>query len=249
MVTPSPDISIVMIVYKQRKDWFLACLDSIVAQSCNPEIIVSGVTGDPAEKWVKVFPGVRWVGNPTPDCKVQINNGIEHSSGTFVSHVGSDDWYFPKSIETMLDVAHKRDAVIVYPGLHYCDENLNLIYEWNPPKEFSLKKLKQNCFMTDSSLVRRDILQEFGLFDPAWRKFAIWDMWFKIADKYSGRIFPSNHILCKYRRHKKALGIQAFHGDSEVTGEGLRASFFEKYGITDPTEIKYINGEIITIWT
>jgi glycosyltransferase involved in cell wall biosynthesis len=233
-----------MIVYRQRRDWFLTCLDSVVNQSCKPEVIVSGVRGDKALEWAKLFPTVKIVDNSFADPKVQINNGLKFADGKYVVHVGSDDYYYPKSIETMLNVAHEKDAVIVYPGLHYCDENLNVIFKWEPPPEFSVEKLKQSCFMTDSSLVKKSVLWEFGFFDPKWRKFAIWDMWFKIAEKYPYSIFPSNHILCKYRRHRQALGIQAFHGNAEATGENLRGSFYEKRGITNPVEVSRVDGVI-----
>lgn len=240
------DVTVVMNVYNQRRDWFLEALDSLVAQSCNPEIIVSGVKGDPTEEWLRIFPGVKWVESHYPDCKVQINNGIKFALGKYIVLAGSDDWFFPKSIETMLKIANEKDAIIVYPGLYHCDEKLNVILEWRPPKEFSLNKLKQSCLMTDSSLVSKSALWEFGLFDVTWRKFAIWDMWFKIANKYPNRIFPSNHILCKYRRHPNSLSSQSFRGRNlDGTGEDLRQAFYKKYSITELAESSKVNGKIV----
>jgi len=222
----------------------MTCLESVVKQSCKPEVIVSGVRGDPALEWAKLFPTVKVVDNAYADPKVQINNGLKFAEGQYVVHVGSDDYYYPKSIETMLNVAHEKDAVIVYPGLHYCDQDLNVIFLWEPPKQFALDKLRQSCFITDSSLVKKSVLWEFGFFKPEWRKFAVWDMWFDIAEKYPYSIFPSNHVLCKYRRHRNALGLRAFHGDAATTGEDLRPKFYAKRGIEKHVRSEFIDGRI-----
>jgi len=236
-----------MIVYDQFKDWFMVCLDSLVAQTHKDiEIIVSGVRDDPALEWAKVFDGVKVVGNQFPDPKVQINNALKFATGEYIIVVGSDDYYYPNSIEKLVKVAAEKDSVIVYPDLHYADDELNVVFHWKAPKQFDMNKLHQSQIMTDSSLVKKSVLWEFGFFKAEWRKFAMWDMWLRIAEKYPYSIHHSGHVLCKYRRHDNALGIRAFRGDLVGTGEDLRRKFFEVNRIKPAIKTRFVSNWIIT---
>lgn len=248
MESKSPKVSVVIPVFRQRKDWFDIALRAIYGQSYpNIEIIVSTVIGDPAYDWAHAYPNVKRVDNRVANAKAQINTGIKIASGEYIVVAGSDDKFYPNAIADMVKVAVNKDAVIVYSGIHYADENLSVVYTHKAP-EFSWQKLKQSQFINDCALVRKDVLWEFGLYDEKWMKFAPWDMWFNIAAKYEKRIHPTGKIQLIYRRHEKSLSIRAFRGDLEKTGEHLRAEFFEKHNIEKAARVEFVGNEIRQIF-
>jgi len=241
-----PEVSIVMIVYNQYKDWLLQCLDSLNAQTYKDiEIIVSGVKGDQCLDWAKVYTD-KIVENHYPDAKEQINNGIKFAGGNYIMVVGSDDYYYPRSVEWMVKTAETKNSVLVYSDLHYADDKLNIVFTWRAPSKFDMSKLMQLQFMHDSSLVKKSVLWEFGLYKPEWKKFAVWDMWLEIARKYPNQIHHCGHIIAKYRRHEKALGIRAFRGDLEGTGENLREKFYTEKGIKPRYRTSFVSNCIVT---
>ncbi len=243
-----PKVTIIMIVWNQHKDWFMTALDSIYKQTYeNKEIIVSTVKYDLANEWAKIFPGVKVVDNHLPNAKEQLNAGIKFAEGEYVIVVGSDDFYFPNTIEAMMDTAIKKDSVLVYSDLYHADENLQLVFLQRAP-EFDFKKLKQSQVMCDSSLVKKSVLWEFGLYKTEWRKFAMWEMWIQIGLKYPDLIHHSGTVLCKYRRHDNALSLRAFRGETEITGENLRDKFYLQFNIDPDIKSQFVGNEIVTTY-
>ena len=214
-----------MPVYKQRKDWFFAALDSLCQQTYeNKEIIVSGIVGDEALEWAKSFDGVRIIDSKIPDPKRQINEAIKFSTGEAVIQAASDDFMYPTALAKMVKVYEDKNAVLVYPDTEYCDKNLNMAYIHRNPKEFNMAASRNRQIMSDCSLVSKRVLWEFGLFDISLSKFAVWDMWLKIGGKYPDRIYHSGCVCWKYRRHDGALGRTGY-------GEEYRDKFYDKWDI------------------
>lgn len=218
-------VSIIMPVYRQRKDWFFVALDALCQQTYpDKEIIVSGIADDPALEWAKKFDGVKVIDSRIPDPKRQINEAIKFAEGEAVIQAASDDFMYPTALEKMVKVYQNNHAVLVYPDVEYCDADLNMAYVHKAPRQFSMDLLRQRQIMNDCSLVSKRVLWEFGHFDISLSKFAVWDMWLKIAEKYPDKIHHSGCVVWKYRRHPNALG-RVGHG------EEYRDKFYEKWGI------------------
>ena len=244
-----PKVSIIMIVYDQRKDWFMTALDSAYKQTYeNTEVIVSTIEGDPAAEWAKIFPGVKVVTGTVPDAKGQLNTGIRFCTGDYVVVLASDDFYYPNAIKVMMDTAIEKDSVMVYSDLHHADQDLNIVMIQEAPREFDYNKLEQLQFMCDSTLVKKSVLEEFGLYQTKWRKFAMWVMWLQIGKKYPDRIHHTKTVLCKYRRHDKSLSLKAYHGEKKETGEGLRQAFNEEFNIRPVPKSTFKNNKVVTIY-
>jgi len=217
-------VSVIMPVYKQRKDWFFTALDALCQQTYeDKEIIVSGITGDPALIWAKEF-NVKIVDSRVPDPKRQINEAIKFAEGEAVIQAGSDDIMVSDGLRKMVEVYEKNNAVMVYSDIEYCDEEMNMMYVHKAPKVFSMDLLMQRQIMNDCSLVKKTVLWEFGHFDISLSKFAVWDMWLKIANKYPDKIFYSGGVVWRYRRHNNSLGRTGH-------GEEFRERFYDKWGI------------------
>lgn len=214
-----------MPVYRQRKEWFFEAIDSLCQQTYeDKEIIVSGIVGDPALDWAKEF-DVRVIDSRIADPKRQINEAVKFAEGEAVIQSGSDDIMVRDGLAKMVQVYEKNNAVMVYPDTEYCDQEMNMMYVHRAPKVFDIDLLMRRQIMSDCSLVKKSVLWEFGHFDVSLSKFAVWDMWLKIASKYPDKIFHSGCVVWRYRRHENALG-RVGHG------EEFREQFYDKWGIT-----------------
>lgn len=219
-------VSIIMPVYKQRKDWFFVAMDALCQQTYDDkEIIVSGIKDDPALEWAKKFDGVRVIDSRIPDPKRQINEAIKFAEGEAVIQAASDDFMYQTALAKMVGVYQDKNAVLVYPDVEYCDEDFNMMYIHRSPQKFDMDELRKRQIMNDCSLVSKKVLWEFGHFDISLSKFAVWDMWLKIAEKYPDKIFHSGCVAWKYRRHEQALGRVGL-------GEEYREKFYDKWKIT-----------------
>ena len=217
-------VSIIMPVYRQRKQWFYEAVDSLCQQTYeDKEIIVSGITGDPALEWAKEF-NVKTVDSRIPDPKRQINEAIKFAEGEVVTQAGSDDVMLHDGLRKMVEVYKKHNAVMVYPDTEYCDEEMNMMYVHRAPEVFTMDLLRERQIMSDCALVSKQVLWEFGHFDISLSKFAVWDMWLKIARKYPDKIFHSGCVLWRYRRHDNSLGRTGH-------GEEFRERFYDKWEI------------------
>lgn len=248
-----PKVTVVMNVYDQRRDWFTTAIDTICNQTYpNMELIVSTVVGDSANQWIEAytkFPrsssvDIRVVSQDIADAKVQINEGIKVATGDYIMFVCSDDSFYPDAVEKMVDVAVKEDALIVYHNLHYCDEDLNMAHSWKAPPVFKIEDLRRIQIILDFSLVNKSVYDEFGLLDVSWKKFAFWDKWLDVAEKYPDRIFHCDISVCKYRRHKNQLSVRA-KTEPALTGENLRERFYAEKGIKPSLSEPPVLGELV----
>lgn len=230
MDTKRPKVSIVMVVYRQRPDWFDEAMVSCLNQSLSEcELVVSGVVGDSClaqarEKAACHSGKMIVVDNHYANRVDQLNGAFKMCSGEYIVRCDSDDKFYPYTAAGMLKVATSRDALVVYPAFEYCDDQLQMIDRFQPPAEFSMELLRQTCYMTESSMIKKVTLWEFGLYDRNWEKFAAWNLWLQIGTKYPTRIHNYDGNAFRYRRHDNALGRR-------FVGEELRQQFYNHHGL------------------
>jgi hypothetical protein len=206
-------------------------MDALCQQTYDDkEIIVSGIKDDPALEWAKKFDGVKVIDSRIPDPKRQINEAIKFAEGEAIIQAGSDDCMCRTALAKMVEVYADKNAVLVYPDIEYSTENLDMMYVHRVSQVFTVEELRMYQFVSDCSLVSKQVLWEFGHFDISLSKFAVWDMWLKIAEKYPNRIFHSGCVALKYRRHDNGLSRTGY-------GEEYRDKFYDKWGI----EYRYRN--------
>ncbi len=227
-----PKVSIVMVVYNQRPDWFELALTSCLRQSLDEcQVVVSGVTGDPAleraREKSKFYPGKMTVlENMYANRVDQLNAAFKVCEGEYIIRCDSDDKFYPYAVEAMLYVATTKNSLLIYPRFEYCDDDLQVIDVFQPPAEFSMPALRKMCYITESSMIKKETLWEFGLYDRRWEKFAAWNLWLQIAGKYPTRIHNYAGNAFRYRRHDNALGRR-------FVGEELRQQFYNHHGLTE----------------
>jgi glycosyltransferase involved in cell wall biosynthesis len=181
------------------QSYFQRTLESVLAQDPGPDVMQITVVDD-ASSVVSVEPFVRAVaGNRIGYIRQPRNTGlarnwntcVAHSAGTYVHILHQDDLVEP-GFYTALAVGFATDSSV---GMAFCrhkciDEN---------DQQLWVSGIERPTIQCPSVVVRRDVYAAVGGFRHDLRYLLDWEMWIRIAARYS--VWYEPRILATYRRH------------------------------------------------
>ncbi|MFN3683196.1 MAG: glycosyltransferase [Fimbriimonadaceae bacterium] len=198
-----PRFSVIIPCYNQAH--FLSeALDSVLAQSLDPQVIVvddgsTDCTSEVAESYGRRIVLVRQANSGLPAAR---NAGILQADGDYLVFLDSDDALRPDylsraatllSREPEIDVLHVRADVVdmggrivaSFGGADLGTDPFGRLLEGNdgPPNTW---------------IVRRSLLARTGLFDPSLRSCEDWDLWLRCA-LVGARFQTDETIVAVYR--------------------------------------------------
>lgn len=131
------------------------------------------------------------------------NRGIEEAKGKYIAFLDSDDKWLPRKLELQAAYmeAHPETGLLATKLLRYgLDvEREREICPPSFPAGFQELLTGKNFVPTTTVMLRRDILEKSGVFDPALPVAEDWDLWLRIA-----RIAPIamlDEVLAEHRDH------------------------------------------------
>ncbi len=147
---------------------------------------------------------VRIIGQPNSGLPAARNAGIRASGGQFLAFLDADDWWREDFLEKMSDALRRNEAGIAYCGW----QNVGLPgargrpfvppdYEEVPSKLECL--FRSPCWPVHAALVRREIVESVGGFDPQWRSCEDFAFWLRTATMH--RLVRVPEVLAFYRFH------------------------------------------------
>ncbi len=219
MNTPSIDV---VIPAWNAKQFIIATLDSVVAQTLLPQqiIVVDDGSTDTTSAVVTQYAKTAVV----PIVIVQKENGglssarnagIKKSTSPYIAFLDADDLWYP----TKLEEQYKIFAATSLPtlGLVYCDYDLidtagnEDMISYKVPLDHAMhgqvfnKLLKAHKILSSGSgvLIKKEVFDTVGLFDESLLSIEDWDMWLRIAQQYD--IDYANKVLVHIRRHPQSM--------------------------------------------
>ena len=136
------------------------------------------------------------------------NSGIRASTAPFIALLDADDIWLPHKLSQQLEIF--RQAKIGQLGLVYCAYGLISHHSSRLPSSLGVIKpkirgdvyralLKGNFISGSGSavLLRKEVFQEVGLFDENLRAGEDWDMWIRIAQKFTIDYTPEELVLIR----------------------------------------------------
>ena len=164
------------------------CLESVAHQTYPCEhIVVDGGSTDGTLEVVHSFgaPHLRLVEAPGAGISRAFNLGIQQATGDFVGILNADDWYEPDAMErSIAGLARNPQAGFSYGTVVVHERDYRVLAQ--PLAEsrlYTRDALIQTPFNHISSMVRRSVYEEHGLFDERYRVAMDFDFYCRILTR------------------------------------------------------------------
>ena len=184
-----PVVSVVIATYNYA-DYLPQAVDSALGQSFQDlEVIVvnDGSTDNTAEIVApyRTHPKVQYFEKPNGGQASAKNLGIVKSRGTYIAFLDADDFWEPHKLDQQLDLFRRNPRVgVVYSGFRLVGPGGEPLSTENPPcyRGRVLRYLYGNNFVDfSSSVVRRDVMERYGMFDESIAMGIDYDLWLRLS--------------------------------------------------------------------
>lgn len=209
-----PLVSIITPAYNAGK-YIEATVQSALRQTYeNIEIIVADdgskdATGTIVKELGKKDPRVTYVFQENQGQSAARNAALRRARGQYVAFLDADDLFLPSKIEEQVNYleAHPESGLSYCKIHHFFNEQPDKLYYFDLPHPSGLvfKDLLASNFINPLSVVmRKKILDEYGGFEPTFRRMDEQYLWLKLS--YRGVRFDYlDRPLGLYRVHRESL--------------------------------------------
>jgi glycosyltransferase involved in cell wall biosynthesis len=134
------------------------------------------------------------------------NSGITMATGDYLVFLDADDRLLPNAVDTLLEsfTIHPDCGVIFGDSEIINVAGTPITLHTNDSETFTYEAfLFKNYILTPEAMLRRQILNEVGYFNPAFLQGEDYDLWLRIAKKF--KIFHIPNVVAQVRIHTSSL--------------------------------------------
>ena len=148
------------------------------------------------------------------------NMGIAASRGEWIAFLDDDDLWAPGKLAAQLAMADTTGAAWVYAGDVTVDEELRVVAGAPPPSPTTVitDLRRHNAVPAGSSnvVVRRDLLDVVGTFDPELRTSEDWDLWLRLAARSAPACVRQPLVALRTHRRMASRDAKQLLADVEI---------------------------------
>ena len=231
------EISVIIPTYN-RCDLLKRAINSVIKQTITPkEIIVvdNGSTDQTYQMVSSLFPEVDYFIEKKRGVSAARNKGILESKSKWIAFLDSDDAWKPTKLEKQMEYSlfnQDKYRIIHTDETWYRNKKfLNQLKKHKKSGGNIFKNSLQLCCISPSSVVlKKQIFEEYGLFDENLEVCEDYDMWIRITSKEEVG-FLDSPLVSKYGGHsdqlsKKFWGMDRFRIKS--LEKNLKNEYFSK---------------------
>lgn len=173
-----------------RRDYITIALDSVRVQTYKDyEIIIidDGSSDDTKEVLKPYQENVRYFYQDNRGIPATRNKGIREAKGDFIAFLDSDDHWLPEKLERQIECFSKHPHYGMVATRCLCTTPEGKFLKKNRPGKsgWILTDLfKANFIRTSSAMIKKECLEEIGLFDESLPECEEYDLWLRIAKQY-----------------------------------------------------------------
>ncbi|XGV98162.1 MAG: glycosyltransferase family 2 protein [Leptolyngbya sp. BL-A-14] len=206
-----PKVSVVIPAYNAMQ-YLEATLESVLKQTFTDfeVLIINDGSKDHIVEWFSQIKDnrVKLISQHNQGLSRARNTGITNAQGEYIAFLDADDLWEPSKLEKQVQYLDSHaDVGMVSTKVVEIDEKGEVLAEVKVPEteKISLEDLLlSNPILCGSTpLVRHECFDKVGVFDPSLSSAADWDMWIRIALRYS--VSAVTEALVKYRRHSTSM--------------------------------------------
>ncbi|MBI3299551.1 MAG: glycosyltransferase [Elusimicrobia bacterium] len=206
----APLVSVVIPAFNAER-WVPAALESVLAQDYAPlEVIVvdDGSKDGTGAAVARFGDRVRYVRQANSGVCQARNRGAREARGKLVAFLDADDVWLPGKLKAQAArFAARPGLATCFTGTVAFDEATGretlLAYRLSPDL---VADLLLHCTIIGNSstvMVRREVFERVGGFDPALSNCADWDMWIRLAGAGPVDLVPEPYV--RYRLHHGSM--------------------------------------------
>lgn len=192
-----PRISIVTATFNRRE--FLArCVESVAAQPYDDKehVIIDGASTDGSMELLRElaarYPHLRWISEPDRGLSHAFNKGLRLATGDFIGVLGDDDRYEPNVFPRVAQAFAEHPEAGVVAGNCYYERGDGTRFKTLRASFTTRADLLQHwrfwgtrvTIPATSAFLRREVVQEIGVFDERDRFAMDYRHWIKIAARF-----------------------------------------------------------------
>jgi glycosyltransferase involved in cell wall biosynthesis len=126
------------------------------------------------------------------------NLGARLSRGEYIAYLDADDAWEPTKLEKQLKLFDRPEVGVVFSGRKLIDENGKITGE--PPANYPKGKVLTNIFTQNfvcfsTVMLRREVFEFVGGFDPGIDLAIDYDLWLRVAKHYEFDYVPEPLVL------------------------------------------------------
>ena len=207
-----PLVSVVIPSYNAAR-FLPQALDSVFAQTFTDYevIVVDDESQDETPAVVARYGSrLRYLRARLGSANATRNAGILASRGRYIALLDADDWWLPHKLEAQVDFAEQCPrAGLVYARCLVVEEASGATLGELPAPPYPTGRVLQQLYFrqfvpSPTPLIRREVLERVGLFDPAERGADDWEMWLRVAAATDFAFL--NQVVACYRVHASSSG-------------------------------------------
>jgi glycosyltransferase involved in cell wall biosynthesis len=195
----NPLVSVVIPVYNGEK--FIAdSIQSVLGQTYQPVeiIVVDDGSGDSTAEIARSFEGVKYIYQENQGHGQAKNTGIDAANGDYLAFNDVDDVWKPKKLELQMDILQKNPEI----GYAICEVR-NFLEPGTPMPEYMKSsdfEKEYPGYIPSALVIRRQILEQAGNFNPGFKRSNDSDWFFRAKDA-GIRMFIVDEALVRRRIH------------------------------------------------
>jgi hypothetical protein len=184
-------VSVIVNSFNEKESFFKKTIESILDnRNVELQIVVSTVYGDNCIDYVKDY-NLTVVINKKPGIFQQINNTIEHLTGDYITYFSSNDYMSKYKLQIESEMLKQSGKKVCYSTFNKIDidgkKNIKTFHN------YSFEKHLIGNFVSDCSMIKKDIFMKYTPFNISYGNHAFHDFWLRIY-KGEGDVFIYNQI-------------------------------------------------------
>ncbi len=231
---PIEDISVIIPTFN-RCDLLKRAINSVIKQTITPKeiiIIDNGSTDQTHQMVSSLFPDINYLIEKKRGVSAARNKGIIESESKWIAFLDSDDAWKPNKLEKQIEFSvFNQDKYRLIHTDEIWYRNKKFLNQLKKHKKVGgnifYNSLQLCCISPSSVIVKKEIFEDYGLFDENLKVCEDYDMWIRISSKEEVG-FLDSPLVVKYGGHSDQLS-QKFWGMDRFRIEALEKNLKNKH--------------------